>query len=72
VRLTKDWQKDGFALLKGSDLQGGTVEADIPFEDYNAAGRENAGVCGHRFLARPGASRHELFYLRPGNSHADD
>src|SRR5437870_4525497 len=29
VRLTKDVTKDGFALLRGSDFQDGTIEADI-------------------------------------------
>ena len=30
------------------------------------------GFVGMAFRARPDASRFELFYLRPGNSHADD
>ena len=29
VRLTKDVEKDGFALLPGTDFQDGTIEADI-------------------------------------------
>ncbi len=29
VRLTKDTEKDGFALLQGTDFQDGAIEADI-------------------------------------------
>jgi hypothetical protein len=29
VRLTKDTEKDGFALLRGTDFQDGAIEADI-------------------------------------------
>src|SRR5437660_12054411 len=29
VRLTKDSEKDGYALLRGADFQDGAIEADI-------------------------------------------
>jgi len=72
VRLTKDVQKDGFALLKGTDFQDGTIEADIALKITTPPERRMPGFAGIAFRARPDASRYELFYLRPGNSHADD
>src|SRR5207248_9978332 len=72
VRLTKDAQKDGFALLRGTDFQDGTIEADIALKRTTPPGVRMPGFVGIAFRARPDASRYELFYLRPGNSHADD
>jgi len=72
VRLTKDVTKDGFALLRGSDFQDGTVEADIALKITTPPGVRMPGFVGIAFRARPDASRYELFYLRPGNSHAED
>ena len=72
VRLTKDVEKDGFALLRGSDFQDGTIEADIALKITTPPGVRMPGFVGIAFRARPDASRYELFYLRPGNSHAED
>src|SRR5205807_5047335 len=72
VRLTKDVQKDGFALLKGTDFQDGTIEADIALKITTPPEVRMPGFVGIAFRARPDASRYELFYLRPGNSYADD
>ena len=72
VRLTKDMEKDGFALLRGSDFQDGTIEADIALKITTPPGVRMPGFVGIAFRARPDASRYELFYLRPGNSHAED
>lgn len=72
VRLTKDVQKDGFALLKGTDFQDGTIEADIALKTTTPPGVRMPGFVGIAFRARPDGSRYELFYLRPGNSHAED
>jgi hypothetical protein len=72
VRLTKDVPKDGFALLQGADFQDGTIEADIALKITTPPGVRMPGFVGIAFRARPDASRYELFYLRPGNSHADD
>jgi hypothetical protein len=72
VRLTKDTEKDGFALLRGTDFQDGTIEADIALKITTPPGVRMPGFVGIAFRARPDASRYELFYLRPGNSHADD
>ena len=72
VRLTKDAQKDGFALLRGTDFQDGTIEADIALKITTPPGVRMPGFVGIAFRARPDASQYELFYLRPGNSHAED
>ena len=72
VRLTKDTEKAGFALLPGTDFQDGTIEADIALKTTPPPGARMPGFVGIAFRARPDASRYELFYLRPGNAHADD
>ena len=77
VRITKDKDTakgdfDGFALLKGADFQDGTIEADIALKITTPPGVRMPGFVGIAFRARPDASHFELFYLRPGNSHADD
>ena len=72
VRLTKDAQKGGFALLRGTDFQDGTIEADIALKITTPPGVRMPGFVGIAFRARPDASQYELFYLRPGNSHAED
>ena len=63
---------DGFALLKGADFQDGTIEADIALKITTPPGVRMPGFVGIAFRARPDGSRYELFYLRPGNSHAQD
>jgi len=72
VRLTNDTNKDGFALLRGSDFQDGTIEADIALKITTPPGVRMPGFVGIAFRARPDASRYELFYLRPGNSSSGD
>lgn len=77
VRITKEKPAaksdfDGFALLKGTDFQDGTIEADIVLKITRPPAYRMPGFVGIAFRARPDASRYELFYLRPGNSHADD
>jgi hypothetical protein len=72
VRLTKDTEKDGFALLRGTDFLDGAIEADIALKITTPPGVRMPGFVGIAFRARPDASRYELFYLRPGNSRSDD
>jgi hypothetical protein len=71
IRLTKETEEDGFALLKGTDFQDGTIEADLALKVTARAGRM-PGFIGIAFRARPDASHYELFYLRPGNSQSND
>src|SRR5439155_1179418 len=72
VRLTKETEKDGFALLRGTDFQDGAIEADIALKITTPPGVRMPGFVGIGFRARPDASRYELFYLRPGNARSDD
>jgi len=72
VRLTKDAEKDGFALLRDTDFQDGVIEADIALKITTPPGVRMPGFVGIAFRARPDASRYELFYLRPGNARSDD
>jgi hypothetical protein len=72
VRITKDTEKDGFALLRGTEFQDGIIEGDIALKITTPPGVRMPGFVGIAFRARPDASRYECFYLRPGNSHSDD
>ncbi len=72
VRLTKDVEKDGFALLPGTDFQDGIIEADFALKITTPPGVRMPGFVGIAFRARPDASHYELFYFRPGNSLAED
>jgi hypothetical protein len=72
VRITNDTDKDGFALLRGTeDFQDGIIEADVALKIDKAPFRM-PGFFGIAFRARPDASRYDLFYLRPRNSTAND
>jgi hypothetical protein len=67
-----DQQKDGYALLPDTDFQDGTIEADIALHiPPLPSGVRMPGFYGIAFRARTDGSRYELFYLRPGNAHAD-
>jgi hypothetical protein len=73
VRLTKDDKSEnGFAILRGTDFQDGTIEADIALKVMPPPGVRMPGFVGIAFRAKPDASRYELFYFRPGNSQSDD
>jgi hypothetical protein len=72
IRLTKQTPEDGFALLPDTDFQDGTIEADIALKVITPPGVRMPGFIGIAFRARPDASHYELFYIRPGNSQADD
>jgi len=72
VRITKNREKDGFALLRGTDFQDGIIEGDVALKITTPPGVRMPGFFGIAFRARPDASRYELFYLRPRNSRSDD
>jgi hypothetical protein len=68
-----DRNKDGFALLPGTDFQDGTIDADIALHiPPLPPGVRMPGFVGIAFRARTDASRYELFYLRPGNAHSEN
>lgn len=72
IRLTHNTQKGGFALLRGVDLQDGTIEGNIAVKITTPPGVRMPGFLGVAFRARLDASHYELFYVRPGNSQAAD
>ncbi len=72
VRLTNNSGKDGFALLRGTDFQDGTIDGDVALKITTPPGVRMPGFFGVAFRARPDASRYELFYLRPGNARSED
>jgi hypothetical protein len=73
VRITVEGDdRDGLALLPGTDLQDGVIEADIALKTTVPPGVRYPGFVGIAFRVRPDASHYELFYIRPGNSDAAD
>jgi hypothetical protein len=73
VRIIMDGDdRDGLALLPGTDFQDGVIEADIALKTTVPPGVRYPGFVGIAFRVRPDASHYELFYLRPGNSDAAD
>jgi hypothetical protein len=73
IRLTRPGEDGaGLALLKGSQFHDGTIEVDIATKITAPPGHRMPGFTGIAFRTAPDASSYELFYLRPGNSHADD
>jgi hypothetical protein len=77
VRLTTQSKEDVFAFLrfsgdKGIQFQDGTIEADIAMKVTTPPGVRMPGFVGIAFRARTDGSHYDLFYLRPGNSHAED
>lgn len=72
VRLTAPSSEDVFGFLKGVQFQDGIIEADIALKITTPPGVRMPGFVGLAFRARPDATHYEMFYLRPGNSHAED
>jgi Concanavalin A-like lectin/glucanases superfamily len=61
-----------FAIVNGSDLQDGTIEADLAGAPAPGAAGAVRGFIGIAFRLQQAASHFELFYLRPTNGRADD
>jgi len=72
VRLTKQAEGDGTAVLHGSDFQDGVIEADVALKVTTPPGVRMPGFIGLAFRAKADGSQYELFYIRPGNSKAED
>src|SRR5216684_1027934 len=73
VRITVEGEdRDGMALLPGTDFQDGVIEADIALKSTTPPGVRFPGFVGIAFRARPDGSHYEMFYLRPGNADAAD
>ena len=73
MRLTTEQSSEEvFAFLKGVQIQDGTIDVDIALKTTTPPGVRMPGFAGIAFRVRPDASHYEMFYLRPGNSHAED
>src|SRR5205807_5128611 len=72
VRLTTQSDKDILAFLKGGQIQDRTTESDKALKITTPPSVRMPGFVGIAFRARTDASHHDLFYLRPGNSRAED
>jgi hypothetical protein len=60
------------AVLRGSDFQDGTIEADIAVKITTPPGVRMPGFTGLAFRMKPDGSGFENVYLRPKNALADD
>jgi hypothetical protein len=73
VRLIKpEGDQAGLAFLNGTQFRDGTIEVDIATKITTPPGVRMPGFTGIAFRVDPDAEHYDLFYLRPGNSHAND
>jgi hypothetical protein len=72
IRMTVEREGEGLALLRDTEFGDGTIEADVAVKVTTPPGIRNPGFIGIAFRSRPDARHYELFYIRPGNSHAED
>ena len=73
IRLTQpEGDAAGLTFLNGTNFRDGTIEVDIATRITRPPGTRMPGFTGIAFRARPDGSQYELFYMRPGNSRADD
>jgi len=67
-----DPHKDPIAILKGSEFQDGTIEAEIAGAPRQGARPDIRGFVGIAFRSQDHGARFECFYLRFTNGRADD
>ncbi len=72
VRVTKESEGEGLAMLRDIQFEDGTIEADVAVKLTTPPGVRNPGFIGIAFRSRPDALHYDGFYLRPGNSMAED
>jgi len=71
IRLTTQ-AEDGLAFVQGTQFRDGTIDVDVATKTTAPPGARMPGFTGIAFRARPDGSHFEMFYLRPGNSKAED
>jgi hypothetical protein len=54
VRITNDTKKDGFALLRGTDFQDGTIEGEIALKITTPPRSEESRICRRRIQSATG------------------
>ena len=73
VRLVeKDEAAATIAILSGSGLKDGVIEADIAGAPHQDAPQDMRGFVGIAFRVQPHGSHFECFFLRPTNGRAAD
>ena len=75
IRLTAlapDKDMSGFALVRGSDLQDGSIDVDLAVKITTPPGVRMPGFTGLAFRMKPDGSSFDEVYLRPKNALADD
>jgi len=75
IRLTTvppDKDGEGFALVRGTDFQDGTIDVDVAVKITTPPGVRMPGFTGLAFRMSADGASFEDVYLRPKNSLADD
>jgi hypothetical protein len=72
VRVTVDNEGEGLVMLRDTQFEDGTIEADVAVKLLTPPGVRNPGFIGIAFRARSDARHYDMFYIRPGNARADD
>jgi hypothetical protein len=70
--LTRHSEGEGLAILRDTQFEDGTIEADVAVNVTTPPGVRNPGFIGIASRSRPDALHYDMFYLRPGNSRAED
>lgn len=73
VRLTTAASDSaGYALLKGTNFRDGSIDVDVAVVPLDKPGGASPGFVGVVFRLGQDPSHYEGFYIRPGNSVAED
>jgi hypothetical protein len=64
--------EDTLAIVAGTEFRDGTIEVEVAGAPAAGAMEGARGFIGVAFRVQSGASKYELFYLRPTNGRADD
>jgi hypothetical protein len=73
IRLTREaTDSDGFATIKGTNFRDGSIDVDLATVPDQRPGGGSPGFVGIIFRIGQAPSHYDGFYIRPGNSVADD
>ncbi len=72
ITATSNEDRSALAVLRGTDFQDGTIEADIAVKILTPPGVRMPGFTGLAFRMKPDGSAYENVYLRPKNALSSD
>jgi len=72
ILMIVEREGEGLAMLRETEFGDGAIEADVAVKMTTPPGVRNPGFIGIAFRSRPDARHYEMFYIRPGNSRAED